>query len=125
MRRWRSNPKNREAERARVKQTGRARRANHKYLYGLTYEERDALLRAQGGKCAICDTALYYVVQPDGIVRPPAKNADGMGRTVIDHCHKTGKVRGLLCTRCNLMLGHGRDDPGILKKALAYLERAG
>lgn len=40
----------------------------------------------------------------------------------IDHCHKTGKVRGLLCKTCNTGIGHLKDDPNILRSAINYLE---
>ena len=43
----------------------------------------------------------------------------------VDHCHKSGKVRGLLCTRCNKGLGHHKDDVEILKKAIKYLRKGG
>lgn len=44
-------------------------------------------------------------------------------RLRLDHCHKTGKVRGLLCNRCNMALGFFNDEPEIMRKSLTYLER--
>lgn len=41
----------------------------------------------------------------------------------IDHCHTTGKVRGLLCDSCNWALGHAKDDPAVLRRLMAYLHR--
>jgi hypothetical protein len=41
----------------------------------------------------------------------------------VDHCHSSGKVRGLLCNPCNTMLGHGRDNVEVLKSAVKYLEK--
>ena len=42
---------------------------------------------------------------------------------VIDHCHSKGFVRGLLCTLCNLMIGHSKDDTKTLKEAIRYLKQ--
>ena len=41
----------------------------------------------------------------------------------IDHCHKTGMVRGILCQQCNLLLGLANDDPSILRACIRYLEK--
>jgi hypothetical protein len=62
-------------------------RAHLKYKYGLTPEDYDAKLAEQGGVCAICG-------------KSPTKR-----RLHIDHCHETGRIRGLLCTGCNTRLG--------------------
>lgn len=75
--------------------------------YGLTRDEFDTMLKAQGGRCAICRT-------------------DDQGRKgntcwSIDHDHKTLKVRGLLCHGCNSALGYARDDTSILKRMIDYL----
>lgn len=71
--------------------------------YGITPEQYDAMLEAQGNRCAICG---------GGNRRPMA----------IDHCHKTGKVRALLCDSCNTSLGHIERD-GFLEKALQYIAK--
>lgn len=72
--------------------------------YGLKRGEYDQLLRAQGGVCAICGQ--------------PRRQ-----RLSVDHCHKTGVVRGLLCRMCNgRPLPSARDDPEILRAAADYLE---
>lgn len=65
--------------------------------YGLSIEEYDTLLNRQGGKCAICHTTQPYKT----VLR----------RFYVDHDHKTGKVRGLLCCACNSWLGRIQDDP--------------
>jgi hypothetical protein len=75
-------------------------------IYGITTEEYDLILESQGGVCAICG----QVQNP--IERPFA----------IDHNHTTGKVRGLLCNNCNLILGHARDNTYILENAIHYLK---
>jgi len=72
--------------------------------YGLTVTQYESMLAEQGGGCAICGT------KPDG------------KRLAIDHCHKTGEVRGLLCSPCNVGLGHFRDDTDLLYKAVKYLK---
>jgi len=70
--------------------------------YGITVAEYDALLEKQGGVCAIC--------------RKHSKR-----RLCVDHCHRTGTVRGLLCHRCNLGLGYLKEDQASLVATLAYL----
>ncbi len=76
--------------------------------YGLTIESYDALHAAQGGRCAICGMAC----------------ASGF-RLSVDHCHASGKVRGLLCSACNLGLGKFKDDARRLQAAAEYLLKRG
>lgn len=73
-------------------------------VYGLGPGDYDRLLAFQGGKCWICRRAT-------GRVR----------RLAVDHDHKTGKPRGILCSPCNRLLGHVRDDPTVLIRAAEYL----
>lgn len=82
--------------------------AHRRDRYGLTPDAFNALWLAQGGKCAICEDA------PEG--------NGAMGVLHVDHCHATGKVRALLCQRCNKALGGFRDSPALLAKAKLYLE---
>lgn len=85
------------------------RKSYLKRTYGITVEEADALLERQDGKCAICGT-------PEG---------DSRGfRMHIDHDHATGAVRGVLCNLCNSGLGQFRDNPDLLRQAIAYLAAA-
>jgi hypothetical protein len=79
-----------------------------KSLYGLTETTYQKLLASQGGVCAICKN-------PETI-----KNR----RLGVDHCHKSGKVRGLLCDSCNTGLGRFRDSVPLLRRAIRYLEQA-
>ena len=78
--------------------------------FGLSVKDIDEMMEHQNGLCAICN-------QPESsVIR---------GKTVslaVDHCHATGKIRGLLCTKCNRALGLLNDSVGLLKKAIAYLE---
>lgn len=79
--------------------------------FGLTVEQYNELLRRQGNSCAICRS-------PFGHVSKTGKQA----RLAIDHDHRTGKVRGLLCNSCNRGLGYLGDSSDILRSALHYLE---
>jgi Recombination endonuclease VII len=72
--------------------------------YGITREDYWDLYRAQGGHCAIC-------------LRATGKSK----RLTVDHDHKTGLVRGLLCATCNTILGHFRDDPAAGQRIIDYL----
>jgi hypothetical protein len=88
-----------------------SRRKSLKWKYGITLEEYGGLLGAQGGCCAICNT------KENGV--------HGKRRTwnwSVDHCHTTGKVRGLLCNQCNRGLGMLGDTKEALQKALKYLD---
>ena len=78
--------------------------------YGITIDDYEAMLLAQGGRCAICGTD-----EPGG--------ARHMVRWVVDHDHSTGKVRALLCHSCNFGLGKFHDDPELLRRAADYLEK--
>ena len=81
-----------------------------KRQYGLTFEEFDAMLSSQDNACAICGT------------REPSKNRGRTRRFHVDHCHKTGKVRGLLCKSCNIALGEIGDNIHTHKSMIQYLE---
>ncbi|MFD8302417.1 endonuclease VII domain-containing protein [Streptomyces sp. NPDC059690] len=79
----------------------KARAGHLKRQYGLTEAERDALVASQGGVCCICLAAA-----PEH----------------VDHCHKTGRVRGVLCFSCNAALGQFKDRPDAIRRAAAYVE---
>lgn len=87
-----------------------ARRARDRYLrtkYGITLAEFEVIFEFQGGRCAVCGGP------------PPAS-----GRSFhVDHDHRTGKVRGLLCWTCNHDLIGRRRDPEVFRAAARYLER--
>jgi hypothetical protein len=89
----------------RKKSRSKASHANRvQDVYGLLDGEYEALLEAQGGVCAICGQSRKY-------------------RLNVDHCHKTGRARGLLCRLCNgRLLTAARDNPETLRRAAAYLE---
>ncbi len=80
--------------------------------YKMTTEEFEALFAKQGGVCAICRKILNPAASRKG-----EKVSD---RPVIDHCHTTGKVRGILCHGCNMWLAKV-EHPNWIERALAYL----
>lgn len=75
--------------------------------YGISEKEYYDMLAAQGGGCGICGKA-----NPDG----------KHGVFVVDHCHETGRVRGVLCLKCNIAIGMLGDSVSGLKMALSYLK---
>ncbi len=77
----------------------------YKYLYGISKEDYQKLLRDCDNSCNICRSKLENL----------------QGGLVIDHCHITNKLRGLLCQNCNRALGGFKDSPEILQKAIEYL----
>lgn len=82
-------------------------RRNHlKTRFGLTVEDFDRMYEAQGGKCAVC----------------PRDLEEGY-KTHVDHCHETGKVRGLLCFYCNTSLGKLKEDEDTIRNLLAYIQK--
>lgn len=91
------------------KNKDRAREILRKSFYGITQKGFEALYSSQAGKCAICSA--------------PIADGSGCRGLVIDHCHASGKVRGLLCARCNLGLGHFNDDPMRMRLAADYIEK--
>lgn len=82
--------------------------------YGITIEEYNVLREQQDFCCAICSRNEQQVEQGMSVKTSHALH--------VDHCHNTGKVRGLLCTNCNTMLGKAKDNVDVLKAAIKYLE---
>lgn len=84
---------------------GHTKEKNARYLreYGITLKDKENMISEINGRCPVCST-------------------DDPGRFwVVDHCHKTGKVRGILCDKCNKMLGLARDSVETLQAASKYL----
>ena len=77
------------------------------YLYGLTLDEYQIMFRNQNGQCAICH------IHQDKLKK----------NLMVDHDHKFNKVRGLLCSKCNLLLGNSQDSIITLQNAIQYLTR--
>ena len=89
----------------RVARKEKLREIDYIRRYGVDLKTYKALLESQRGRCAICG-------------KLPKGNEKRLG---IDHDHETGKIRGLLCERCNMGLGFFNDDPQLLQKAIEYL----
>ena len=83
----------------------RAKRYALKCDYGMTLEEYEALFLKQDGKCVLCHKG-----QTKRLLS-------------VDHDHKTGKIRGLVCVRCNVLLGMAQDQPERFTAAITYLAK--
>ena len=109
--------KNKEAYNAYMREYNRQkpeRRRSYdlKRFFGISLEEYNTMLEQQDGVCAICG-------QPETVLNRRTKQPQLLS---VDHDHDTGKVRGLLCTRCNTAIGLLQDDPDVLVSALSYLK---
>lgn len=76
-----------------------------KHKYGVSVEWVEERLAAHNNKCKVCG----------------AKMELHTNTVAIDHCHKTGEVRDIVCKKCNTAMGHFRDDPKLIAKAIDYL----
>lgn len=79
--------------------------------YGLTLAGVEGMLKKQSGKCAICKSRIVL--------------RSGRGNVLsacVDHCHNTGKIRGLLCRRCNFGLGSFKESPKNFSSAIRYIK---
>lgn len=77
--------------------------------YGIDQDRYNELVDEQDGRCAICQEI------------PAPVNGKRIA-LFVDHCHETSRIRGLLCTNCNVAIGHMKDDVSRLRAAIAYLE---
>jgi hypothetical protein len=92
-----------------IKNPDKKRAQKYRHRYGIDISDYDKMLEKQNHKCLICysyDT-----------------NRKGLKHFIVDHDHKTNKVRGLLCHKCNQLLGSCNDDMDILKDAIKYLKQ--
>ena len=120
---WRANLKREESETlqdfwARKWEDRRIRNPNEEYnrnlirQFGITLEQYNDMLWKQNGKCAICkngETIVYKTGRKKMLC--------------VDHNHKTNKIRELLCTKCNILLGSAKEDINILQSAITYLTK--
>jgi hypothetical protein len=83
-----------------------------KIKFGISWEEYLGLFSKQHGSCAICKTPLELY----------GSMADRYKIAHVDHCHSSGKVRGLLCSKCNVGLGAFKDNQTALRNAADYLD---
>ena len=77
------------------------------YTYGINLKEYNEMINEQNGCCAICGRHQLEL----------------FNTLAVDHCHITGKVRGLLCMDCNVGIGKLKDDIDLLKKSIDYLSK--
>lgn len=91
---------------SRVKKTNRIWRLQK--CYNMTLDDYDNMFKEQGGVCFICK-------------KPETLNQ----RLCVDHSHKTGKVRKLLCNQCNRVLGYTEENVDLLREFIKYIERLG
>lgn len=97
------------AKNASRKRSVEEHRKHHlRWRYGITHEEYERMLAEQGGGCAVCGST--------EIGNKKAKHFH------VDHCHTTGKVRGLLCSGCNTAIGQAAEDPARLRALADYVE---
>lgn len=89
--------------------TEERRQAKRLYYYGISRASFNSILDEQGGVCGVCKKSHW---------------GGRHGTPHVDHDHKTGRVRGILCQKCNIALGMVDDNPSIARSLANYLERA-
>lgn len=94
----------------RAKQIARAYKLKH--IFNISISDYNIMLEKQGGKCCICRESEITIDNRTNQVK----------KLAVDHCHTTGKVRGLLCANCNIGLGKFKDNVLNLKTAIEYIE---
>lgn len=101
-----------ECQNTRVKKQGRDYSLRSKY--SITLAQYEALFLKQKGLCAICNL-------PEKALEKYQKRIKKLS---VDHCHDTGKIRGLLCSSCNIGIGNLKHNPELLHKAALYCEQS-
>lgn len=90
-----------------ARRVGRDKRNHLQRVFKLSSDQFEAMVRDCNRRCPICKTPFSTILRE---------------RPVVDHCHRTGLIRGVICGRCNLMVGHALDNPTILRAAARYLQ---
>ena len=90
------------------------KRSDLKKKYGISLEQFNEMKNSQQHVCAICK-------QPETAIDHRTKKFRDLA---VDHCHTSGEIRGLLCTRCNTAIGLLQDDVDLLARAISYLSGA-
>ena len=100
-----------------------SRKHNLKHRYGITEEQYDQMLLEQKHSCKISGQKPdKHQTEPDKRQTKPDKWRTQPDKPLyVDHCHQTKAIRGLLCHKCNIALGHMNDDPEQLERAANYL----
>lgn len=103
--------KKKEVARSRIENPGRWKAKRHRNMikekFGIEIDVYNKLFESQNGSCDICKTHQSLLNK----------------RLFVDHCHRTNMVRGLLCQKCNFMLGQASDSESIFKAAISYLRK--
>ncbi len=86
---------------------------NIKRVFGLTREDYNEILKSQNHSCAICNKSETAVDGKTGTIK----------KLAVDHCHNSLKIRGLLCWRCNTVIGRAEDDVKLLQNMINYLNK--
>lgn len=113
---WRaSNPEKVKAiqKRYRDSHPNKKRDERLKRDFGITFDQYEKMRIGQDNKCAICKNPETRSVSKSGKINDLA----------VDHCHKTGKIRGLLCGKCNTALGLLNEDINIINNCVDYLKK--
>lgn len=97
----------------RLSNLDRSRNENLKHNFGISLEQYNQMLEAQGGLCAVCG-------KPE---TARSNRGDRAKLLSVDHDHATGAIRGLLCSKCNTALGLMNDNTSLFEKAIEYLKR--
>lgn len=87
----------------------KVRAAHLKRSFGMTLDDYQEIHDRQGGRCAICGR------------EESARYRGRVKLLAVDHCHRTNKIRGLLCQSCNVIIGTSGDDPLLLLQAIGYI----